>query len=79
MANRYICDVLEAMRECDKTHNYSYLIGLVEEAQYLATRMESSLYDKNNYKVLHKEIKILRKRKSKLEKEVEKLKEKRKK
>ena len=46
---------------------------------HLASRMEASLYDKNNYKVLHKEIKILKKRKSKLQKEVEKLKEKKKK
>tara|TARA_Y100000310_G_scaffold134803_1_gene133710 strand:+ start:184 stop:408 length:225 start_codon:yes stop_codon:yes gene_type:complete len=69
--NRYICDVLEAMRKCHETHNYSYLLGLVEEAQYLANKMEASLYDKDNYELLRKQIKKLEKQKAELEEELE--------
>lgn len=43
--SRYICSVLDEMRDCHKTHNYSYLPGLIEEAQSLARRMESALCD----------------------------------
>jgi len=45
--NRTLCDVLEEMRECYKTHNYSYLMGLVEEAQGMGRRMEAGLWDKS--------------------------------
>lgn len=41
--NRVLCDVLHEMRECTKTGNYSYLPGLIEEAQSMANRMESKL------------------------------------
>ena len=43
--NRTICDVLEEMRRCTKTGNYSYLPGLVEEMQSMANRMEAGLED----------------------------------
>ena len=33
------------MRDCVKTSNFSYLSGLIEEAQSLANRMESRLYE----------------------------------
>ena len=29
MANRYLCSVLDEMRECTKTLNFSYLLGLI--------------------------------------------------
>ena len=70
MTNRYICTVLDAMRDCHKTRNYSYLPGLIEEAQYLANKMESSLYDKNDYESLRFKIKTLKAKKKKLEKKV---------
>ena len=41
--NRFICTVLEEMRKCDLTKNYSFLSSLIEEAQTLANRMESAL------------------------------------
>ena len=47
--SRYICSVLEEIRKCHETRNYSYLPGLVEEAQVLANRMESGLYDKDTH------------------------------
>lgn len=48
MTNRYICDILEEMRKCHETRNYSYLPGLIEEAQSLANRMEAALQDKSD-------------------------------
>lgn len=49
MPNRYLCDVLDEMRECYKTRNFSYLKGLIEEAQTLGERMEAALGDKKDY------------------------------
>lgn len=46
MTNRPICDVFEEMRKCHEHRNYSYLPSLIEEAQMMANRMESALYDK---------------------------------
>jgi len=70
MANRYLCSVLEEMRECTKTLNFSYLLGLIEEAQSLASRMESKLYDIKDFDRLHEDIRDLKKKKKNLEKEV---------
>ena len=71
MPNRLLCDVLGEMRDCVKTSNFSYLSGLIEEAQSLANRMESNLYDIKDFNRLHKDIKVLKKKKKKLEEEVE--------
>ena len=71
--NRYLCSVLDEMRECTKTLNFSYLLGLIEEAQTLASRMESKLFDVKDFERLHEEIKVLKKKKKKLEDKVEKL------
>ena len=71
MPNRLLCDVLSEMRECVKTTNFSYLSGLIEEAQSLANRMESNLYDIKDFNRLHKDIKVLKKEKKKLKEEVE--------
>lgn len=74
--NRYICTVLEEMRTCAKTMNFSYLPGLIEEAQTLANRMESKLEDVSDHKsllderdALHKEVQVLRDEKRKLQPE----------
>jgi len=63
------------MRECVKTTNFSYLPGLIEEAQSLANRMESQLCDIKDFNHLHKDIKDLKKKKKKLKEEVEELEE----
>ena len=73
MANRYLCTVLDEMRECVKTLNFSYLLGLIEEVQTLASRMESKLYDIKDFERLHEEIRDLKKKKKNLEKEVDAL------
>ena len=70
MPNRLLCDVLSEMRECIKTLNFSYLLGLIEEVQTLASRMESKLYDIKDFDRLHEEIRDLKKKKKKLEKEL---------
>jgi len=43
ISGRYLCSILDDMRNCHKTRNYSYLNGLIEEAQYRANRMEDRL------------------------------------
>lgn len=64
MTNRYICTVLDEMRKACETRNFSYLPGLIEEVQSLASRMESALYDQKDYAALSEKL-------SKLNKEVE--------
>ena len=56
MPNRLVCNVLEEMRNCSKTKNYSYLDGLIEEAQVLVNRMESKLMDQKDLDELNEEI-----------------------
>ena len=56
MPNRLVCNVLEEMRNCSKTKNYSYLDGLIEEVQVLVNRMESKLMDQKDLDELNEEI-----------------------
>lgn len=79
---RYICSVLEDMRTCVKTHNFSMLESLIEEVQVSASRMEAALQDRPEYHErnrmnIKKEIRELKKQKFDLEKEVGALEEKR--
>ena len=67
MPNRTICEVLSAMRDCDKTRNYSYLLGLIEEAQNLANRMEAGLWDQKAFVEKEQEYQELKKEVKKLE------------
>jgi hypothetical protein len=67
MPNRYLCSVLDEMRECTKTLNFSYLLGLIEEAQTLGNRMEAKLYEIKDFERLHEDIRDLKKEKKKLE------------
>ena len=71
--NRYICTVLDEMRNCLKTNNFSYLGGLIEEAQTLANRMEAKLEDREDVATmledrdkLYEELKELRKQRAEL-------------
>ena len=70
--HRYLCDVLEEMRQCVKTQNYSYLPGLIEEAQSMGNRMEAKLHEINDLNSLRKDIKELEEKRNKLKEEVEK-------
>ena len=66
--NRMICAVLNEIRECDKTKNYSYLIGLVEEVQVLANRMEAALWDQKEFVHMEERYNKLKKKVKELEK-----------
>lgn len=59
--NRTLCNVLEEMRKLHETRNYCSLLGLIEEAQSMANRMESKLYDMKDYEWAQKEYKRLSK------------------
>ena len=74
MTNRTMCDVLREMREANKTRNFSYLLGLIEEAQSMANRMEAGLYDKHDLERLQKQTKKLRKQRDVLRDEIDTLK-----
>ena len=73
MTYRTLCEVLDEMRKCHKTHNYSYLLGLIEEAQSMANKMEAALEYGRDIKYLHKEEKELRKRIEELREKAKKL------
>jgi hypothetical protein len=71
--NRSMCSILEDVRSCIKTLNFSYLTGLVEELQWAGNRMEASLSDqrdifemKEERSQLKKELEELRKQKKDL-------------
>ena len=60
MLNRSMCDVLEEIRTCYKTRNFSYLLSLVEEAQTMANRMEAGLWDQKDFARLMEEKRSLK-------------------
>ena len=60
--NRTMCDVLEEMRTCSKTKNYGYLDSLISEAQHLANRMESALYDIKDFRQMKEDMDKLKKK-----------------
>lgn len=60
--NRYLCDVLEDMRNIVKTgrmldRTKNMLNSLIEEAQVMGNRMEAGLQDSGDLMSLHDEIK----------------------
>ena len=65
--SRAMCDVLHELRETLKLHvhqNGPHMLGLIEEAQTIANRMESGLSNKRDYyalmKILRAKVKALR-------------------
>lgn len=70
MPRRYLCSVLDEMRDCIKTLNFSYLLGLIEEAQVLGNRMEAALGSKDEIKRREERIEELRKEKKTLQEEI---------
>lgn len=73
MPNRTVCDVLSEMRTCYETRNFSPIMGLIEEVQSMANKMEAALYDKHDLGRARKEYKKLDKKVKKLEKKAKKL------
>lgn len=78
MLNRTLCDVLEEMRQLDKTRNYSYLPGLIEEAQSMGNRMEAKLYDVKDLERVRETAKAKREEVKKLEEQIAELRKKKK-
>lgn len=70
--NRTLCSVLEEMRACYKTRNFASLLGLIEEAQAMGNRMESSLFDKHDYNKIIDKIKEAKKELEKIKNELPK-------
>ena len=73
MANRYLCSILDEMRTTIKTLNFGMLLGLIEEVQTTGNRMEAALEDKRDLGFLRDEIHNLKRERTKLKKEIEKL------
>jgi len=65
--NRTLCDVLEEMRKAHETRNFSYILGLIEEAQSMGQRMEAKLNDVKDLESLRTDIKKAKKELKKLE------------
>lgn len=74
MPNRTLCDVLKEIRTCYETRSFSSLLGLVEEVQTLANRMEAALWDQGDLEYARDELSELKKEKKKLEQEIKILK-----
>jgi len=55
--HRYLCDVLEEMRQAYNTRNFGGLLGLIEEAQSLGNRMEAALGEKGDWNSFRKKAK----------------------
>ena len=70
LLNRSICAVFEDMRSCNETKNYSYLLGLIEEAQSMANKMESKIDLINDFEELKDKYKELEEQKNELKKEI---------
>lgn len=70
LLNRSICGVFEEMRSCNETKNYSYLLGLIEEAQSMANKMESKIDLINDFEELKDKYKELEEQKNELKKEI---------
>ena len=58
--NRTLCAVLEDMRLCCKTLNFTPMVGLIEEAQIKGNRMESGLDDKKDLIAMNEEWRELK-------------------
>jgi hypothetical protein len=73
MPHRYLCDVLDEMRKCYETRNFSYLLGLIEEAQTMGERMEAALGDRKDAMKWHDKAKAEKAEFNRLRKETDKL------
>ena len=76
MAHRYVCSVLDEMRACNKTRNYSPLLSQIEEVQVLVNRMEAALSEKQELESWHDKKKAEKVEYERLLKKTNKLREK---
>jgi hypothetical protein len=71
-----MCDALEEMRQCHKTRNYAPMLGLIEEVQSMANRMEAGLGEKHDYERWRKRVKSEKQKLKQLLKKTNKLRKK---
>jgi hypothetical protein len=77
MANRYVCTVIEELKTCNRTRNYSYMLGLLEEMQSMVNRMEAALEDKADLDMYRKQAKEKKTKVTALQEEIKLLEAKR--
>lgn len=53
--NRTVCDILADLRKCYDTRNFAYMLGILEELQWAANRMEANLQDVKDVRELLQE------------------------
>ncbi len=70
--NRYVCEVLEEMRTCTKTLNFSVIPSLIEEVQTMVNRMEMALSDMKDLETLKDDIHEKKEELKVLEKKIKK-------
>ena len=59
--HRTLCEVLEELRTCNETRNFSYFLALLEESQSMANKMEAGLgRRRNKINALEEEIEELK-------------------
>ncbi len=68
---RTVCGVLDDMRKCYKTYNFSAIASLIEECQMLANRMEANLDTKTSYEDRRIELRKINKKIKDAEKKLE--------
>ena len=71
---RTVCGVLDDMRKCYKTYNFSAIASLIEECQMLANRMEANLDTKSSYEDRRIELRKVNEEIKEAKKELETLK-----
>jgi predicted nuclease with TOPRIM domain len=71
--NRTLCSVLQEMRKAYDSRNFSYLLGLIEEAQSMGNRMEAAFEDVKDVNRLYEQRKKLHAEVSKLKNEKKEL------
>ena len=71
--NRTVCDVLSEMRANYKTRNFANQLGLIEEVQSMANRMEAALQDQKDLQSVRGRVKEVKQELDELEAERDKL------
>ena len=68
--NRTWCDVVEEMRQCYKTYNFTPILGLLEELQSFGNRLEAALHDNKDVRNAREVLKEAKEELAKLNAEI---------
>jgi len=69
--SRYLCDVLDEIKTCYKTRNFTPVEGLVEEARIIGRRMEAALSDQHTLEGMRRALKEAKQELTQLDKEIQ--------